>query len=166
MLRSARPSDTGDLLDVAVATTLFDVESAAALLGSVLSEWHAERLGAGHTVAVWARDDRRPEGWVYYAPDAYAAQVWNLWWIGVRPDAQGTGIGQALLAHVEAQVRAGDGRLLVIETSALPPLGRARAFYRRHGYAECGQIPDYYGVGDGKVIFAKRLDGPASSGVA
>ena len=158
MLRSSLPSESSALLGVAVATGLFEPESAEALLGNILSELHADRLGAGHTVAVWAAADRRAEGWVYYAPDAYAAQVWNLWWIGVSPDSQGKGIGRALLERVEAHVSASEGRLLIIETSSTPPLARARAFYRQNGYAECGHIPDFYAVGDGKVIFAKRLD--------
>lgn len=163
MLRSSDPSDTDALLEVAVATGLFEPTTAAALLGNVLADLHAGRLGAGHTVTVWAAGaNRRPGGWVYYAPDTYAEHVWNLWWIGVVPGSHGQGVGRALLESVETDVRAAGGRLLIIETSSLPPLGRARAFYRRNGYAECGQIPDFYAVGDGKMIFSKRLDVPSA----
>jgi ribosomal protein S18 acetylase RimI-like enzyme len=47
--------------------------------------------------------------------------------------------------------------LLIIETSATPPLEPARRLYLRRGYRECGTIPDFYGEGDDKVIFAKRV---------
>lgn len=58
---------------------------------------------------------------------------------------------------VEREVRARGGRLLIIETSALPPTARARRFYERRGYAACGRIPDFYGDGDDKVIYAARM---------
>lgn len=161
MIRPATPADTESLLHVAVATGLFEPADAAALLGQVLADLHAGHLAAGHAVAMWvASAASAPEGWVYFAPDVYAEQVWDLWWIGVTPAAHGRGIGAALLESVEAAVTAARGRLLVIETSALDPLIRARAFYRRHGYDECGRIPDFYAAGDDKVIFAKRLDLP------
>lgn len=83
--------------------------------------------------------------------------MWNLWWIGVHPDAHGSGAGQGLLQAVETAVTAQQGRVLVIETSDAELLGRARRFYAARGYAECGRVPDFYGEGEAKVIFAKRL---------
>ncbi len=79
------------------------------------------------------------------------------WWIGVDPANQGRGGGDALNDAVEAAVIAAAGRVLVIDTSALPPLARARTFYTKRRYAECERVSDFYGVGDDKVIFAKRI---------
>jgi hypothetical protein len=31
-------------------------------------------------------------------------------------------------------------------------------FYGRHGYHECGRVPEFYAPGDDKVIFAKRVE--------
>ncbi|AMW06295.1 GNAT family N-acetyltransferase [Gemmatimonas phototrophica] len=161
MIRSVRPSDTPTLLSVACATGLFEPADASALLGGVLDALHADELGPGHAAQFWApNDESAPAGWVYYAPDAHADGVWNLWWIGVRPEDHGRGGGDSLLDAVEATVMAEAGRVLVIETSALPPLARARAFYAKRGYVECGRVPDFYSVGDDKIIFAKRMGPP------
>jgi ribosomal protein S18 acetylase RimI-like enzyme len=158
MIRAVRPVDTPALLSIACATGLFEPAEATALLGGVLEALHANQLGAGHNAQLWAPDDTGvPSGWVYYAPDAHAEGVWNLWWIGVRPQDHGRGGGESLLDAVEAAVRADAGRVLVIETSALPALARARNFYARRGYIECGRVPDFYGFGDDKVIFVKRI---------
>lgn len=158
MLRAPRADETEQLLALAVETGLFTPEDAEALLGSVLAGYLAGGLGEGHECRVYADPDSgQPVGWTYYAPDQYAANVWNLWWIGVQPSRHGTGAGRALLHHAELQATAAGARLLIIETSSLPPMGRARRFYEREGYMECGRIPDFYGEGDNKVIFAKRL---------
>lgn len=158
MLRTVRPVDTPALLSIACATGLFEPAEASALLGGVLDALHAEQLGPGHAAQLWAPTDASaPAGWVYYAPDAHADGVWNLWWIGVRPEDHGCGGGDSLLDAVEAAVIAEAGRVLVVETSALPLLARARAFYAKRGYVECGRVPDFYSVGDDKIIFAKRM---------
>jgi ribosomal protein S18 acetylase RimI-like enzyme len=80
-----------------------------------------------------------------------------LWWIGVLPEHQGDGVGSALLAYVEEAARKADGRILVIETSDKEPMARARLFYLKAGYSERGRLPDFYGDGEAKVIFSRRL---------
>ena len=158
MHRPASPTDTPALLDLAVATGLFQPSEAETLLGAVLTALHAGELGDGHAVLVSAPAAADPpQGWVYFGPDSHSDGVWNLWWIGVAPTAQGRGIGDALLRAVEGAVQAASGRVLVIETSALPQLAQTRAFYTRRAYVECGRIPDFYASGDDKVIFTKRL---------
>lgn len=75
----------------------------------------------------------------------------------VLPEHQGSGVGVALLTYVENAVHESGARLLVIETSDKEPMGRARRFYTKAGYTERGRTPDFYGDGEGKVIFSKRL---------
>ena len=158
MHRLASPTDTPMLLDLAVATGLFQPVEAETLLGGVLAALHAGELGDGHVALVSAPDAAHPPvGWVYFGPDSHNDGVWNLWWIGVAPTAQGRGIGGDLLRAVEVAVQSAAGRVLVIETSGLPQIARTRAFYTHRGYVECGRVPDFYAVDDDKVIFVKRL---------
>lgn len=160
MLRLPLPSDTAALLEVAVATGLFLPAEAEVLLGEVLASYHRGALGADAHVLVWAKGSGEPvEGWTYFAADAHAAGVWNVWWIGAMPARHGHGVGQALLQAAEAHARHAGGRLVIIETSALEGTARARAFYEREGYTECGRVPDFYGEGDAKVVFVKRIVG-------
>jgi len=159
MIRSAAENDTGTLVRLADSTGIFAAGEADALLGHVLAEHHAGRLGEGHQVVV-AADERTgaARGWAYFAPNAHAEGVWDLWWIGVSPEAHGEGVGEELLRFAERQARDAGERLLIIETSSTPPLARARRFYERSGYTNCGTIPDFYAEGDGKVTFARRID--------
>jgi ribosomal protein S18 acetylase RimI-like enzyme len=66
-------------------------------------------------------------------------------------------VASFLLDEVEADVAAKGGRLLVAETSDTPAYGRARGFYLARGFSVAATVADFYQVGDGKVIFVKRL---------
>lgn len=158
MLREPLPSESHALVALGASTGLFSPDEAEALLGETLRAFHGRRLGEGHRVAIWSEaDDPSPLAWAYFAPDDHARGVWNLWWIGVAPAHQGIGVGRSLMSAIEQSVRDAGGRLLVVETSALPSLARTRRFYDGLGYKMCGEIPDFYADGDGKVVFARRL---------
>jgi ribosomal protein S18 acetylase RimI-like enzyme len=162
LLQPAKPNEREELLTIAVRTGLFSREEAEGLLGSVLEELAAERLPEGHaTVTCRATPDGPVMGWAYFAPDPYADRVWNLWWIGVLPEHQGTGAGRALLTHAESVATQAGARVLVIETSDLEPMARARRFYLNASYSERGRIPDFYSKGEAKVIFSRSLPGAA-----
>jgi GNAT superfamily N-acetyltransferase len=164
MIRQAIPTDTDALIALAADTGIFRPGEAEELLGGVLTEFHAGRLGSGHQVWVSvAGPDGPPVGWVYFAPAAKADGVWDLWWIGVAPGRQKSGTGGELLAFVEDQVRTAGARVLVIETSSAPSFAPVRQFYLNRGYSDCGTIPDFYADGDGKVTFAKRMTLPAAN---
>ncbi len=73
------------------------------------------------------------------------------------PSAQGHGVGHALLAQVEAGVRARGGRLLVIETSDTPAYAPARWLYETSGYRCEAVVPNFYAPGDDLLVFSKNL---------
>jgi ribosomal protein S18 acetylase RimI-like enzyme len=157
-LETVAPHDRTRLLEVAVATGLFSADDAERLLGGVLDALFADALPAGSAaLACRATPTAAPAGWTYFAPDAHAEGVWNVWWLGVEPAAHGIGAGVALLRRAEDHAATDGGRLMVIETSGLESQARARRFYAREGYTEAGRIPDFYGAGDDKIIFFKHL---------
>jgi ribosomal protein S18 acetylase RimI-like enzyme len=150
------------LLGIAVRTGLFNQEEADSLLGGVLDGLEANEMPSGHQAfAIRRQPGTAALGWCYLAPDDHAEGVWNLWWIGVDPKEHGTQAGRTLLAHAEELVLGAGGRLLVIETSDSEALSRARNFYTRAGYKDCGRIPDFYAKNESKVIFARSLPGAA-----
>jgi ribosomal protein S18 acetylase RimI-like enzyme len=81
----------------------------------------------------------------------------DLYWIVVRPEAQGSGIGRLLLTATEQAVAAAGGTALYAETSSREQYAPTRGFYRRTGYSVIAEFPDFYAPGDGKVVFVKRL---------
>lgn len=77
----------------------------------------------------------------------------------VRPSSRRSGLGKAMMDHVEAFARDALGlRVLTLDTETETP---ARAFYRRTGWVEWGTCPDYAAFADGRLgsatFFVKSL---------
>lgn len=158
IIEPIRAGERSSLITIAVGTGLFTVEDAEALLGGVIDSYSSSELPEHHNVVVCRDYNGGPAiGWSYFAPDQFAENVWNVWWIGVDPKHHGTGAGKALLTYIEQTIAANGGRVVVIETSNQELLARARKFYLKAGYAECGCIPNFYGLGESKVIFSRSL---------
>jgi GNAT superfamily N-acetyltransferase len=83
--------------------------------------------------------------------------VFDLYWIATDPRLHGAGVGRKLVEHVEWDVRELGGRTVLIETASKPSYDKTRGFYLRTGYLEVARVPDFYKVGDDKVIYMKRV---------
>jgi ribosomal-protein-alanine N-acetyltransferase len=68
------------------------------------------------------------------------------------------GIGSALLRWLEATAAVAGMRRLHLETRRRSRV--ARAFYRRHGYAETAEVAGYYQGVEDAVRMIKHLAGP------
>ena len=96
-------------------------------------------------------------GYICYGKAPLTDAVYDLYWIVVHPDYWSRGPGSALLLRAEDEVKHLKARLLLIETSSLSSYARPRSFYLKHGYRELARVPDYYAVGDHKLIFGKTF---------
>lgn len=82
---------------------------------------------------------------------------YDLYWIAVRPEVQGKGLGRLLLAETERRVREMGGTRLYAETSSRPQYLSTRAFYERTGYKLAELLHDFYAPGDGRATYLKVL---------
>ena len=83
--------------------------------------------------------------------------TYDLYWIVVDAARHREGIGGALLRATLAEVRARGGRSLVIETSGKPTYAAQRAFYEGCGARLLARYPDFYRVGDDKLVYLIQL---------
>ncbi len=119
--------------------------------------WLSESTQGDYRVAVAEDAGGRVCGYTCWGPTPLTKGTYDIYWIATLPEVHGAGFGRALMAHVEAQVAAEKGRLLVLETSSKESYGDTVRFYRRSGYEEASRIRDFYDVGDDKITFVKRL---------
>ena len=96
-------------------------------------------------------------GYYCIGPTPATQATFDMYWIAVKPAAQGRGVGKALDAHAERLLRSKQGNLVIAETSSQPRYESTRKFYAARGYAELARIRDYYRPGDDLVVYGKYL---------
>jgi aminoglycoside 6'-N-acetyltransferase I len=143
-----------------------------------LEEVH-EMLDEERILRIALDEDNRVVGWIGGIA-AYEPFAWELHPLVVHPDQQGKGIGRALIADFEAQVKARGGISIMLGTDdetemtslggvdVYPdPLEHLRnlrnlrrhpyQFYEKCGYVLVGIIPDANGFGKPDILMAKRV---------
>ncbi len=150
------PGDPAAVRDLVQATGFFQ-EHEIPVAVELVEENLAKGLRESGYHFVFAEADGRLAGYANYGEIACTKGSWDLYWIAVHPDFQGQGLGRRLLREAEERIRAQGGRMVYIETSSRPLYTPTRAFYERSGYKLEIVLEDYYGDGDGKLIYSRRV---------
>jgi acetoin utilization deacetylase AcuC-like enzyme/GNAT superfamily N-acetyltransferase len=93
-----------------------------------------------------------------YGPIDGTDGSFDLYWIAVAPEEQGKGLGGQVYARAEAAMRRAGAKRIYADTSSSDRYAPTRGFYQQQGFAEQARLPDFYGPGDGKVVYVKTLD--------
>jgi ribosomal protein S18 acetylase RimI-like enzyme len=96
-------------------------------------------------------------GLIAYGDTPMTVGTYDLYWIATDPGRRRQGVGAALVAAMEADLRRRGARLVRVETSGTAAYQATRVFYERFRYRETARIPDFYRPGDDLVVFTKRL---------
>jgi ribosomal protein S18 acetylase RimI-like enzyme len=99
-----------------------------------------------------------------FGPAPATDRTYDLYWIAVDRDAQGTGCGTLLLSEVERRLEALHARMLVVETSSRSDYTATRGFYLRRGYVEAARVREFYAPEDDRIILTKRFAGSPRRG--
>jgi len=149
------PEDVAAVREVTASTGYFHEHEIP-----VAVELAEERLAKGAASGyefVFAEQDGRVVGYTSFGPIPCTRGSFDWYWLAVRPEYQGAGLGQRLLQEVEARARAMGGARLYCETSGRPQYASTRAFYERMGFTLCEVLADYYEPGDGRATYVKAL---------
>ena len=136
-------SETFSEREIEIALELFDI--------------HFEDPEEDYEFYVSIDERNRVLGYVCISPTPLTEGAWDIYWLVIRPDAQGQGVGRELVDFLENRIRSAQGRLVVAETSSTEAYSNARRFYLKHGYRELANIHDYYSTDDHLIIYGKYL---------
>jgi ribosomal protein S18 acetylase RimI-like enzyme len=92
-----------------------------------------------------------------YGPIEGTQGSFELYWIAVSPEEQRRGLGAQVYARAEAAMRKAGAKHIYADTSSSDRYAGTRGFYQRMGFAEQARLADFYGLGDGKIIYVKAL---------
>ncbi|OKH52865.1 hypothetical protein NIES2101_13315 [Calothrix sp. HK-06] len=155
MIKKAETKDREGILEVIQAVGLFTAPEVEFMSGLVDSFLNGEQEDS-HYWVVAEKDGVQGVG--YYGPENFAQEVYNLYFIGVKPDKQGQGVGASLVKFIENHLHELKQRILLVETSGLPEFEKTRQFYLKQGFVQEAVVREYYKAGDDKVIFWKKLN--------
>ncbi len=156
MSRPFAPSDVPALVELVDASGVFrpeEIEVAREVLGTCGAKGEA----SGYFCRVASAEQGQPEGFACWGPTPCTEGTYDLYWLVTHPRAQGRGAASRLLAEAEADVARRGGRQLIAETSSTDLYTPARTFYESRGFRAAARVPDFYRVGDAKVIYVKPL---------
>lgn len=150
-MRFVRKEDLKALKQVLDSIDLFPSEMLDEMIDEYLSNPNSEDIWFTKII------DNQPVSIGYCAPEQLTKGTFNLYAIGVRKDLQGNGIGGEMMTFLEAHLKALGHRILIVDTSGTQEFELTRKFYFDRNYTHEATIRDFWGEGDDKMTFWKRL---------
>lgn len=158
---SMTDTDREAVAEVLTATGFFndeEVEVALELVDARLEEGEE-----GHYRFLVADDGGKVLGYACWGAILGTRASVDLYWIAVHPEAQGRGVGRALMDAAEHSIAAEGRSRVYVETSTRAQYIPTREFYLRCGYELVAELEDFYAPGDGKAIFVKVVGDDGTS---
>ncbi len=155
MIRAMRPDDK-DAVMTLIRDTAFFIEDEVKVAEELIDVYLNDPEQRDYRIVVIEDDSGKPVGYLTWGPTPLTEGTYDIYWMAVSPFAQGKGYGKKLLEFVEGQIRSLGGRLMIIETSGQMKYHPTREFYLKLGYSEVARIPDFYRVGDDRIIYTKK----------
>ena len=154
-LRETLSRDADDILRIAADQPLF-TQDESETVGELLDDYLELPDHNGYAFLT-ATLDGRVVGIACYGPTPLTRGTFDLYWICVDREFARHGIGRNLMERVVDEVRALDGRMIVLDTSGTSAYEPTRAFYHSVGFTPAATVPDFYAPDDDLVIFCRRL---------
>lgn len=148
-IRAMIETDQDVVKNLAVSTGLFELEN-----------WdhpNLKDLQDDHLWLVALSESDDVVGAAYIGPEAVSQELWNTFFLAIKKEMQGKGVGSFIMGEIESMARSKNIKTLIVETSSQDSYAPARGFYQSLGYIKEAEIRDYYGAGDNKITFWKSL---------
>ena len=147
--------DRGPLAAVMESTGLFydfEVDVAMEVLNTLLEQGEQ----SGYSVVI-AQDGTQPVAFAVHGPTPCTVSGWDIYWMAVRDNLRGKGLGSLLIEIIEKEIFRQGGTDIWIETSGREAYFPTRQFYEKHRYRAMAELPDFYAPGDSKVVYGKNV---------
>ena len=100
---------------------------------------------------------KRLTGYSCYGPIPGTMHSFDLYWIAVKNESRGTGLGKLILEMSEQKIAEMSGKSIYIETSSKDKYLPTRNFYEKCGYRAEAQLKNFYAPSDDKIIYVKNI---------
>jgi len=147
--------DVGRVRSLVASTGVFNAAEVE-IAGELVTERLTKGIRSGYHFVLAERGSRLV-AYACFGPIDGTQDSFDLYWIAVAPEEQGRGLGTHAYTRAEAAMRKAGAKRIYVDTSSSDRYAPTRGFYKRLGFIEQARLPDFYGPGDGKVIYVKAL---------
>jgi ribosomal protein S18 acetylase RimI-like enzyme len=148
-------SDERSIRDIVTSSGFFSREEHEIAVELIL-ERLAKGVASGYHF-LFAEDRGYLLGYACFGPIPGTRESYDLYWIAVKNDQRGLGLGKVILKKAEQRIMDLGGRRIYIETSSREQYNPTQAFYKSCGYTAEAVLKDFYSSGDDKVVYVKTL---------
>lgn len=149
------PEDRDAIRRIVESTGFFN-PAEVGIAVELVDDWLTKRDASDYSFLV-AEVGGHVVGYTCLSPIEGTQSSWDLHWIAVSPDQQGTGIGRRLIVASEDLAKSRGATRVYVDTSGRAQYEPTRKFYERCGYEVAATLPDFYAPGDAKVLYLKVL---------
>jgi ribosomal protein S18 acetylase RimI-like enzyme len=155
-----QPCDREVVQDIIMASGFFSLDEVAIAV-ELVDERLAQGLQSGYYF-IFVEHDSEVVGYACFGPIPGTLVSYDLYWIAVRNQYRGQGVGSLLIQRSEEMIRSLGGRRIYVETSSRALYTPTHAFYDAQGYRQEALLEDYYAPGDSKLIYVKVVAAPTA----
>ena len=120
-----------------------------------------ERLEQGEASLYFfqfAQEGEQVLGYTCFGPIPGTKFSYDLYWIAVKNEYRGQGMGRLIMDRTEEKIKSMGGRRIYIETSSRDQYLPTQKFYETCGYKEEARLKDFYSPFDDKIIYVKAIE--------
>lgn len=154
--RQLRESDISAVRDILNSTRFFyDFEVDIAV--ELAQENFEKGEDKSDYICLIAEINEIPVGYACYGQTPCTVGSYDLYWIAVHENNKGAGVGKKLMQYVENHIAQLGGKNIWIETAGRPLYEPTRQFYLKYGCQLVAKLPDFYDIGDDKLVFLLKV---------
>ena len=149
-------TDVEDIVGIVRSTGFFS-DDELAIAAELVEERLLKGIESGYYF-LFLETDGKLTGYSCYGPVPGTLNSFDLYWIAVKNESRGMGLGRLILEKSEERIISMNGINIYIETSSRDQYLPTRMFYEACGYKAEAQLRDFYAPGDDKIIYVKSLN--------
>ncbi len=150
------PSDITDIREIVMSSGFFSDDEV-----DIAIELVEERLQKGNASGYFflsLEKDSALTGYSCFGPIPGTVHSFDLYWIAVKNEYRGMGMGRRIMDRTEEKIKSMGGRRIYIETSSRDQYLPTQKFYQTCGYREEARLKDFYSPFDDKIIYVKAIE--------
>ncbi len=154
--RELKASDVAAIRDILNSSGFFYDHEVAVALELVEENLNKGEEASGYVFLI-AEDEDKLLGFACYGKNPCTEDSFDIYWMAVRQDQRGSGIGREMVKRIEEDIASLSGKNIWIETSSRPLYEPTRMFYVKIGYTLVAELPNFYAKNDHKSIYLKTV---------